>query len=161
MASVYTSRAHLLPPVQEQLSKTSILKYSGSFLSIMGKKGTTGIEPVTIGSAIQCSTAELCTRKCGNWTETSTDKVSREPKGDRTQFEREGTGCLFFVITVEPPSKYRAEAQHTRRRLFRGSKKGTFAHLHTTLNKSRDEKLFHTWTEVLYVSLHSKGDRTL
>ena len=25
------------------------------------KKGTTGIEPVTIGSAIQCSTAELCT----------------------------------------------------------------------------------------------------
>ena len=25
-------------------------------------EGTTGIEPVTIGSAIQCSTAELCTR---------------------------------------------------------------------------------------------------
>ena len=42
------------------------------------------------------------------------------------------------------PSAYRAEAQHTERRLFRSSLKGTFAHLHTTLNKSRDEKLFHT-----------------
>ena len=27
------------------------------------KEGTTGIEPVTIGSAIQCSTAELCTQQ--------------------------------------------------------------------------------------------------
>ena len=28
----------------------------------ISKKGTTGIEPVTAGSAIPCSTAELCTQ---------------------------------------------------------------------------------------------------
>ncbi len=67
MASVYTSRAHLLPPVQERPPECDRPYPTGGSAALQPKReGTTGIEPVTIGSAIQCSTAELCTRCC--WT---------------------------------------------------------------------------------------------
>ena len=65
MASVYTSRAHLLPPVQERPPECDRPYPTGGSAALQPKReGTTGIEPVTIGSAIQCSTAELCTRCC-------------------------------------------------------------------------------------------------
>ena len=107
------------------------------------QKGTTGIEPVTCGSAIRCSTAELSTR------------LSTKPNGltrgsnPRIGYDR---NRRIWLLLRWNPSAYRAEAQHTERRLFRSSLKGTFAHLHTTLNKSRDEKLFHTGAKAVNAS---------
>ena len=76
MASVYTSRAHLLPPVQERWSDLRLPLPTQRLPCIMApKEGTTGIEPVTIGSAIQCSTAELCTHRLGAVTGSSPRRV--------------------------------------------------------------------------------------
>ena len=76
MASVYTSRAHLLPPVQERWSDSRLPLPTQRLPCIMApKEGTTGIEPVTIGSAIQCSTAELCTHRLGPVTGSSPRRV--------------------------------------------------------------------------------------
>ena len=76
MASVYTSRAHLLPPVQERWSDLRLPLPTQRLPCIMApKEGTTGIEPVTIGSAIQCSTAELCTHRLGTVTGSSPRRV--------------------------------------------------------------------------------------
>ena len=103
MASVYTSRAHLLPPVQERWSDSRLPLPTQRLPCIMApKEGTTGIEPVTIGSAIQCSTAELCTHRLGPVTGSSPRRVeTMKMHNGRTPNQR---FCFLVSIAIEPPT---------------------------------------------------------